>query len=180
MSQWQDIEIFHIAQTQVNRDEVRRWLDRLGAVNYEIPAKEAATDTALIVALAAKRCYLSFEAGTLNPNVTKIRSDLCDYLENILRSGHGSVLEHAVHTFAFEGVSRVFTGEMNRHRAGWAISEGSMRYIRYKSIAAWLPNSIRPAASDTEYLAAMKARTREIFERAFKQDEDNYQELVDL
>lgn len=56
-----------------------------------------------------------------------------------------SVLEHASYTFAIENVSRVFTGEMNRHRAGVAVSEGSMRYIRYTDMPCWLPFSIRPA-----------------------------------
>lgn len=54
-----------------------------------------------------------------------------------------SVTEHATFTFAIENVSRVFTGEMNRHRAGMAISEGSMRYIRYEDIPYWVPTSIQ-------------------------------------
>ena len=70
--------------------------------------------------MAAKRCYMSFEAG-LNPNVTRVRKDLTEYLDNVLKSGHGSVLEHATYTFAIENVSRVFTGELNRHRAGVGI-----------------------------------------------------------
>jgi thymidylate synthase (FAD) len=59
-----------------------------------------------------------------------------------LASGHGSVVEHASWTFAIEGVSRVFTGELNRHRAGVAISEGSMRYIRFDDIGFWMPKSL--------------------------------------
>jgi len=137
-----DIEVFCTAQTRVNKDEVRRWLDFIGAENFEIPADDACTDPALLVALAAKRCYMSFEPG-LNPNVTKVRKDLTEYLDNVLKSGHGSVTEHAVYTFAIENVSRVFTGEMNRHRAGVGISEGSMRYIRYRDIPSWLPTSIK-------------------------------------
>lgn len=136
-----DIEVFNIAKTQVDRAEVRRWLDHLNATGYEIPDNEAVTDPALLIALAAKRCYMSFEPG-LNPNVTKVRKDMTEYLDNVLKSGHGSVLEHACYTFAIEGISRVFTGEMNRHRAGVGISEGSMRYIRYTDIPYWLPTSI--------------------------------------
>jgi len=92
-----------------------------------------------------------------------------------------SVLEHSVYTFAIEGVSRVFTGEMNRHRAGWAISEGSMRFIRFdKDIPWWMPNSIREADGDDEDLAQRKARTRGIFSRAFRQMQENYAELLDV
>ena len=136
-----DIEVFCTAQTQVNRDEVRRWLDFVGANGFELPNEESCSDPALLVALAAKRCYMSFQPS-LNPNVTKVRKDLTEYLDNVLKSGHGSVLEHACYTFAIENISRVFTGEMNRHRAGVGISEGSMRYIRYRDIPWWLPTSI--------------------------------------
>lgn len=136
------IEVFRIARTVVDRAEVSRWLKFLGADQFEIPDDGAVSNPALLIALAAKRCYKSFQPG-LNPNVSKVRADYADYFDNILKSGHGSVLEHSVFTFAIENVSRVFTSEMNRHRAGWAISEGSMRFIRYsENIPYWQPDSI--------------------------------------
>lgn len=136
-----EIEVFQIARTQVDREAVRRWLDFLG-VSPEFELPDVVTDPALLIALAAKRCYKSFEPG-LNPNVTKVRAEYGEYLDNVMSQGHGSVLEHAVFTFAIENVSRVFTGEMNRHRAGWAISEASMRYIRFgECIPYWEPTCI--------------------------------------
>jgi flavin-dependent thymidylate synthase len=83
-----EIEVFHIARTQVDRNEVQRWLDFIGVQEYQIPDEETVSNPALLVALAAKRCYKSFEPG-LNPNVTKVRKDLVDYCDNILKSGHG-------------------------------------------------------------------------------------------
>ena len=59
----------------------------------------------LLIALAGKRCYLSFEPG-LNKNVNKIREDYAVYFDNILASGHGSVCEHSVFSFAIENVTR--------------------------------------------------------------------------
>jgi thymidylate synthase (FAD) len=175
-----EIEIFNIARTKVDRAEVRRWLDHIGALGYDIPQPEAVSDPALLVALASKRCYLSFEAG-LNPNLTKVRSDLVAYLDNILASSHGSVVEHAVYTFAIEGVSRVFTGEMNRHRAGWAISEGSLRFIRFdKGIPWWHPTSLRVQPDDDDDLIGRKIESVKVFERAFAQMRANYQELLEL
>jgi thymidylate synthase (FAD) len=138
-----DIGIFMIGRTVVDKDEVRRWLDFIGANEFEIPDDGAVTNPALLIALAGKRCYKSFQKS-LNPNITRIRENYRDYFDNILSSGHGSVLEHSVYNLAIENVSRVFTGEMNRHRAGWAISEGSMRFIRYsESIPYWVPDSIK-------------------------------------
>jgi len=163
----------------VDREEVRKWLDHLGAEDYEIPPDGAVSNPALLVALAGRRCYKSFVPG-LNPNVTKIRTDMAEYIENILKSGHGSVLEHSVYTFAFEGVSRVFTGEMNRHRAGWAISEGSMRFIRFTNIDWWLPTSLQDNPNDDSDLRERKIRSREVFERAFAHQGSCYSELLDI
>lgn len=184
----------------MDREEVAKWLEYLKASPEFIDEMldedvNPATDPALLIALAAKRCYMSFEPG-LNPNVTKVRKDLTEYFDNILKSGHGSVLEHAVYTFAFEGVSRVFTGEMNRHRAGVGISEGSMRYIRYRDIPYWLPTSItlnnleiaatreteqlHPDMVDVLKLANKKRHSQQVFARAFKQDEANYKELEEI
>jgi thymidylate synthase (FAD) len=171
-----DIKIFTIAKTQVNRAEVQRWLDHLGASDYEIPEENATSDPALLIALAAKRCYLSFQPS-LNPNIQKVRKDLAEYLDNILKSGHGSVLEHAVYTFAIEGVSRVFTGEMNRHRAGVGISEGSMRYIRYQDIPWWMPPSMKALPDDTPDLAWKKEMTRHLFAEHFEEVESTYTKL---
>lgn len=140
------IGIFLTAQTKVNREAVRKWLDFLGvSPEFEIPTEDIISDPALNIAIAGKRCYKSFEVNpALNPNITSIRKDWGVYLDNILASGHGSVLEHSVYTFAIENVSRVFTGEMNRHRAGWAISEGSMRFIRFsEAVPYWEPDCIK-------------------------------------
>lgn len=175
-----DIEIFMLAKTSVDDVEIRKWLDEMGVTNFRVPNITEATDAALLTSLAAKQCYMSFEPG-LNPNVTKVRQDLCDYLDNILASGHGSVLEHVTFTFAINNVSRVFTGEMNRHRAGWAISERSMRYIRFEDeIKWWLPQSLTDECFDDADLLEKKRRTRAIFHRIFSAQSEAYAELVDL
>lgn len=197
-----DIKVFLIAKTSVDRGAVRAWLDHLNATGFEIPSEETVTDPALLIAIAAKRCYMSFEKG-LNPNVTKVRKDMAEYIDNILKSGHGSVFEHSVFTFAIEGVSRVFTGEMNRHRAGVGISEGSMRYIRFNDIPWWLPTSLQvtkeeeaahkycatwtaedpcPTPEDRA-LAAMydkKVDTQRVFQDHMKMTEQNYTKLQDI
>lgn len=162
-----EIEVFPMFRTSIDPVMVGKWLDRLGATEFASDAEShECTDPAFAVALAAKRCYMAFEPG-LNPNVTRVRSDMVKYFDNLLKSGHGSVLEHASYTFAIEGVSRVFTGEMNRHRAGVGISEGSMRFIRYDEIPFWMPTSIQPAQSDDEDLRHRKSQARDLFRTAF-------------
>jgi thymidylate synthase (FAD) len=177
-----EIEVFNIGRTMVDQSEVARWMERLGV------SEDASTDirsggisdSALLIALAAKRCYMSFEPG-LNKNVNRIRRDMVKYFDNILASGHGSVLEHAVYSYAIEGLSRVATAELNRHRAGWAISEGSLRFIRFdQNIPYWLPLSLRPDETDNRDLAQRKYETRMIFDMVFKDAERFYGALMDI
>lgn len=170
-----DIRIFRLAQTAVNPEAVQLWLKDMGANeflgDYDGGAYDDVTDPAMLVALAAKQCYMAFEPS-LNPNLTKVRKDMFDYLENVLKQAHGSVLEHAVFTYAINGCSRVFTGEMNRHRAGVGISERSMRYVRYDNIQFWMPVCFRDADDDTEELRRKKQLSRSQLEDAFDYQED--------
>lgn len=106
-----------------------------------------------LVEAAGRACYRSWEPG-LNPNVTKVRTDQELYLRNILNSGHGSVLEHANYSFTFHHVSRVLTHELVRHRAGTAISQESMRYVRLDNIPFWLPEW---ALEDEDFTKDFKA-----------------------
>jgi len=76
-----------------------RWLERLDRDQLDNDAQNLAE-------FAGKMCYRSWEPG-LNPNVRRIREDQDKYLLNILRSGHGSVLEHINFTFVLHNVSRV-------------------------------------------------------------------------
>lgn len=100
------------------------------------------SDAQMLVEVGGKMCYRSWEPG-LNPNVTRVRTDQEEYLENILKSGHGSVLEHANFTFILSNVSRVLTHELIRHRAGTAVSQESMRYVRLTDIPMWIPKWVR-------------------------------------
>lgn len=181
-------EVFLIAKTVVQEKEVERWLTHIGVddkavFNYSVSCVTSSTKTNAerLIELAGRRCYLSFVPG-LNPNVKKIREDITDYLTNVLKSGHGSVLEHATFTFAIEGVSRVFTGEMNRHRAGVAISEGSMRYIRYNDIPIVDVKSIQwddnMLPLDGIQLNQNKKLSRSFIEKIVFQIEKTYEDMV--
>ena len=97
----------------------------------------------LIVEFGGRACYRSWEPG-LNPNVSKVRTDQREYFANILKSGHGSVLEHASWSFALRNVSRVFTHELVRHRAGSAFSQESLRYVRLADIGFRVPPALEP------------------------------------
>lgn len=118
-----------------------RWLERLDRGDLD-EATPGGVDAQNLAELAGRLCYRSWEPG-LNPNVTKIRTDQADYLQNLLKSGHGSVLEHAVFTFVLHNVSRVATHETVRHRPGTAISQESMRFVRLTDLPFWIPDWAR-------------------------------------
>ncbi len=174
-----EISVHVLAQTVVDREAVRTWLDELGADEFEIPTEEAVSDPSLLVALAAKQCYMAFQPG-LNPNVNKVRQDMVEYLDNVLKQRHGSVLEHSVFTFGINGCSRVFTGEMNRHRAGVGISERSMRYIRYENIRFWMPECFRESVGDTPDIAEKKKMSRALLSGQFASQERMMAEFAAL
>lgn len=95
-----------------------------------------------LIEFLGRLCYRSFAPG-LNTNVTKVRTDQREYFENIVKSEHGSILEHVSITFLFSNVSRVFTHELVRHRAGTAISQESLRYVRLdQDLAMVLPREL--------------------------------------
>lgn len=178
-----EIEVHLLARTSVDSCNIQQWLEDMGVSPSKaenIAFFYADTSAEALVTCAAKQCYMSFEPG-LNANVTKVRDDAVEFIDNILKQGHGSVLEHVNFTFGINNVSRVFTGEMNRHRAGVAISERSMRYIRFEDcINWWLPDSIKHDPSDDDDLQRRKHLTREVFNRAFREMEANYRELCDI
>jgi thymidylate synthase (FAD) len=116
---------------------LERRLDEAGGVGGDFNHGE------LLVEFGGRACYRSWEPG-LNPNVTKVRTDQREYFANILRSAHGSVLEHANWSFALRNVSRVFTHELVRHRAGSAFSQESLRYVRLADIGFRVPPALEP------------------------------------
>jgi thymidylate synthase (FAD) len=112
-------------------------------------------------------CYKSYGVG-LNPNVTRIREDSRDYMSNVLAKGDGSILEHATITFAFLNISRITTHEIVRHRAGTAISQESLRYVRPHEISLWIPSDLQKVSSEFE--ASVQEITRRYHELESKFD----------
>ena len=142
--------VFLIARPSIDFEGMRGYLRDVGGESWlEGRLEEAGGDTAavnageLLLEFGGRACYRSWEPG-LNPNVTKIRTDRTEYFANILRSGHGSVLEHASYSFALRNVSRVTTHELVRHRAGSAFSQESLRYVRLTDIGFRVPPALEP------------------------------------
>ncbi len=139
--------IFLIARPAIDIEGMRAYLQDVGGESWLAGRLQETQDDPnggeLIVEFGGRACYRSWEPG-LNPNVTRVRKDQREYFANILRSAHGSVLEHANYSFIFRNVSRVFTHEIVRHRAGSAFSQESLRYVRLTDIGFRVPPALEP------------------------------------
>ncbi len=98
-----------------------------------------------IAEFAGRLCYLSFgkELQVIGGHKTiQGRTTNKEYIANLLEVKHGSVLEHIVFTFLFEGISRALTHELVRHRAGFGYSQLSQRFVDESNIGFVLPPEI--------------------------------------
>jgi thymidylate synthase (FAD) len=139
--------VFLVARPSIDLEGMRAYLRDVGGEPWLQRRLDEADGQInggeMVVEFGGRACYRSWEPG-LNPNVTKIRTDQREYFANILRSGHGSVLEHANYSFAIRNCSRVFTHELVRHRAGSAFSQESLRYVRLTDIGFRVAPALEP------------------------------------
>jgi thymidylate synthase (FAD) len=133
-----------IARPSIDLQALERYLKTVGGEEWLDMRRETPDGLnagQLLIEAAGRACYRSWKEG-LNPNVSRIRKDQGEYFLNIMRSGHGSVLEHANYTFILYDVSRVFSHELVRHRAGSAFSQESLRFVRLEELPFRIPESL--------------------------------------
>jgi thymidylate synthase (FAD) len=137
-------QVLVIARPTADVSGMRAYLESVGGQSW-LDRREAdkGPDAELLVEFCGRACYRSWEPG-LNPNVSRVRTDPREYFANLLSSAHGSVLEHANWTLAFRDVSRVFTHELVRHRAGSAFSQESLRYVRLTDLGFRVAPALEP------------------------------------
>ncbi|WP_338824372.1 Flavin-dependent thymidylate synthase [Moorella humiferrea] len=111
-----------------------------------------------LVAAAARLCYSPRGAGRLLAAMS--REEVDKLLRLLISRGHDSPLEHITFTFAIEGVSRVLTHQLVRHRMA-SYSQKSQRYVNEDGFEFIIPPSIAavPAAL-ARYQECMKVLQR--------------------
>jgi thymidylate synthase (FAD) len=109
--------VYLVGRQVVAKEELDRFLADHG-VAWQTDTEVAGE---YLAEIAGRLCYMSYARPRPGGNKA--------YLDHILEVEHGSVLEHAVWNFVFAGVSRTCTHELVRHRAGWAYSQLSQRYV---------------------------------------------------
>lgn len=131
-------QVFLVGETKILSSGLEAYLAHVGAPDW---TTNTPSDGERLVEVMGRLCYRSWKPG-MNPNVTKVREGNDVYLANIIKTGHGSVIEHAVTNWIFADVSRVFTHELVRHRVGTAFSQESLRFVRLEDLGLFLPSEI--------------------------------------
>ena len=143
-------KVYLVGRQNIVNEELARFLGDEG-MQFTTDTHVAAET---LTEIAGRTCYLSFGKG---------RKSNQEYLENILSSKHGSVLEHAVWCLLITGVSRALTHELVRHRAGFGYSQLSQRYVDESEARYVVP----PLYQEDEALRQKWQQTIECLRKAY-------------
>lgn len=104
-----------------------------------------------LVAAAARLCYRDVTAADLLEGEGQELST--ELIEHLRRSGHLSTFEHVSFTFAVDGLSRVASHQLVRHRLA-SFSQQSQRYVKMDRPAVVLPPSVAAIPEAAEIFLA--------------------------
>jgi len=143
-------KVYVVGRQTVVPEEMARFLQDESLVF----TTDAPAPAEMLTEIAGRTCYMSFGKG---------RKSNQEYVENILDSKHGSVLEHAVWCLLITGVSRALTHELVRHRAGFSYSQLSQRYVDESEASYVVP----PLYQENEELRRKWQETIEAIRKAY-------------
>ncbi len=149
--------VYLVGKQATNESEIDRFL-----ADHDVDRWDTDTGVAgqKLSEIAGRICYMSFAKPRPGGNAV--------YLDRIMSVKHGSVLEHCVWNFIFTGVSRSFTHELIRHRAGFGYSQLSQRYVD-ESVAEF----VEPAC------IATNSELHEVWRSAVEHAQQAYVQLVE-
>ncbi len=160
--------VYLVGRQVLDDDEVARFLEDHDfndwSTDTDIPAE-------VLPEVAGRLCYMSFSKPRPGGNEA--------YLSHIKQVGHGSVLEHTVFNFIITGVSRSFTHELVRHRAGFGYSQLSQRYVD-ESVADFIePACIADDPKLHETWQAAVERAQEAYVKLIEGLQDKFASVED-
>lgn len=119
-----------------------------------------------VVAASAKLCYSSVGVDEITENLSPEKVE--KFVKMLMNLGHQSPLEHISFTFGIEGVSRVLTHQLVRHRIA-SYSQQSQRYVKLDQFEYIIPPEIQEIPE-----------AKEIFIKAMEKDQETYNKLTDM
>lgn len=141
--------------------DTQAFLTFLADVDASWRRTAGATVAEELVEAAGRVCYMSF-GHAQSPR------DNAAYIENLIKLGHYSVLEHVDWSFVVCGITRSLSHQLVRHRVGFAFSQLSQQYHDESSAECIMAPEIaahpRAAAAWNRAVAAAKHAYNEIRE----------------
>lgn len=135
-------------------------------MGIKVSLMAATPDAARVVAAAAKLCYSPSGAVRIFEGLTPDKT--VSFLNMLRKSGHLSPFEHVNFTFAIDGLSRVASHQLVRHRLA-SYSQQSQRYVGMGGETCVVPPSIED-----------NPKAKEIFEGQIESAWNCYEKLVDM
>ena len=118
-----------------------------------------------VIAQAGKLCYSPVGVDEIAQKLTE--EEIARYVNMLATIGHESPLEHVSFSFAIEGVSRVLTHQLVRHRLA-SYSQQSQRYVKLEQFEYIIP----PAIEKNE-------KAKALFIETMEKDQEAYNQIVD-
>lgn len=141
-------KVYLVGRQRIDDRVMGELLADLGAGGFRFMG--GAGDAEYLVEAAGRLCYLSFGRPRPGGNAA--------YTRHVLEAGHGSVLEHAVYNLVITGVSRSFTHELVRHRAGFGFSQLSQRFHDESEGLFVVPEALAREVEAYRHRARLSAR----------------------
>jgi len=112
------MKIYTISRPSFDSEEFLIALQQEGTSWKRSPnAKEAEE----LIEVAGRLCYFSF-------GDSQSKKSNAEFIRNVMKMGHNSLLEHVSWTFLITGISRSLTHQLVRHRVGITFSQLSQQF----------------------------------------------------
>lgn len=122
-----------------------------------------------VIYSAARQCYSQLSADRIYFDREKVsRKKLKKFLRDLMKRGHLSPFEHVSFVFSINGVSRVCTHQLVRHRLA-SYSQQSQRYVSIKNFDCVIPPVIKK-----------NKKAKEIFMNTVETVKSNYKDLQEV
>ena len=157
------LKAYLVTRPSVDWEQIAAFLDDEDVPGIPQSIRAGKDESAAVIEVSARLCYMSFGRG---------RRDITEFINNLLASKDGSVFEHVNYGFVFTGISRSLTHELVRHRAGFAYSQRSQRYVDELEGKFVVPPTLsRDLLDDDE--------CKKIMDKALEAASSSYSELVE-
>lgn len=128
-------------------------------------------DPEKVIAASAKLCYSPVGIEALYENMNEESTGA--FLDKLMEYGHFSPLEHISFTFAVEGVSRVLTHQLVRHRIA-SYSQQSQRYVKLEAFEYIIPPAIESNPEVRDMFVRAMAEDQKVYDAISERLEEDY------